>query len=272
MSVTAAAAGPARTTIAADRVIVPAKWWAMFGAAVLAFQAFVLVRWLTGPYFKHVAPGPTPLPGWMKVALTSCQIVLPIAGICCLYWFVVRPWRRERRVGLDGLLTIAFLTVSFHDPLSAYIGHWYTYNAWQVNMGSWLQSVPGALSPGTPDHQVAYPLLIVPGAYVVIFLLVTSMGAAIMRRARARWAAIPRIGLVAICFGVMVPFDVIFRGHRLHALGLLGVPGRTRQDLRRHLPRLSPERSTHDRHSLHDVRLHQVLHQRPRAIAGRTGC
>jgi len=46
----------ARPAIAADRVIVPAKWWAMLGAAILAFQAFVLVRWLTGPYFKHVAP------------------------------------------------------------------------------------------------------------------------------------------------------------------------------------------------------------------------
>ncbi|HEX9833509.1 MAG TPA: spirocyclase AveC family protein, partial [Mycobacterium sp.] len=64
----------------------------------------------------------------------------------------------------------------------AYIGHWYTYNAWQVNMGSWVNSLPGALAPGTPTHQVAFPLLIVPCAYVVIFVLVTMLGAAIMRR------------------------------------------------------------------------------------------
>jgi hypothetical protein len=225
VSVAAAAAGPPRPTIAADRVIAPVKWWAVLGAAVLAFQAFVLVRWLTGPYFKHVTPGPTPLPGWMKVALTLCQIVLPFAGIAFLYWFVVRPWRRERRIGLDGLMAIAFLTLSFHDPLSAYVGHWYTYNAWQVNMGSWLQSVPGALSPGTPDHQVAYPLLIVPGAYIVIFLVVTNMGATIMRRAKARWAAIPRIGLVALCFTVMVPFDVIFEGIVFMPMGSWEYPG-----------------------------------------------
>ena len=85
MSVTAATGIPARATIAADRVTVPAKWWATLGAAILVFQAFVLIRWLTGPYFKHVEPGPTPLPGWMKIALTSCQIVLPVAGIWCLY-------------------------------------------------------------------------------------------------------------------------------------------------------------------------------------------
>jgi len=224
MSVTAAATGPP-PTIAPDRVTVPVKWWAALGVGIFSFQAFVLVRWLTGPYFKHVSPGPTPLPAWMKIALTSCQIVLPIAGICCLYWFVVRPWRRGRRVGLDGLMTIAFLALSFHDPLSAYVGHWYTYNAWQVNMGSWLQSVPGALSPGTPDHQVAYPLLIVPGAYIVVFLLVTMMGATIMRRAHARWPGIPRLGLAAICYAVMVPFDLVFEGIVFMPMGSWEYPG-----------------------------------------------
>ncbi len=207
------------------RPVPPVKWWAAFGALLLAFQAFVLGRWITGPYFKSVDPGPTPMPGWMKGVLTFWQIALPIAGLVVLYWFVVRPWKRERRIGLDGLMVIAFLMLSFHDPLSAYVGHWYTYNAWQVNMGSWLNSLPGALAPGTPDHQVAYPLLIVPGAYVVVFLLVTMMGAAIMRRAQARWPGIPRVGLAAICFAVMVPFDLIFEGVIFMPMGSWEYPG-----------------------------------------------
>jgi Spirocyclase AveC-like len=225
MSVTLPAHSPARPVDALSRPVIPVKWWAAFGAAILAFQALVLIRWVTGPYFKHVDPGPTPLPGWMKVALTFWQIALPIAGIGALYWLVVRPWRRERRIRLEGLMAIAFLNLSFHDPLSAYIGHWYTYNAWQVNMGSWVNSVPGALAPGTPDHQVAYPLLIVPGAYVVIFLLVTMMGAAIMGRAKARWPGIRRLGLVAICFAVMVPFDVFFEGIVFMPMGSWEYPG-----------------------------------------------
>jgi Spirocyclase AveC-like len=208
-----------------ERPVLAVQWWAALGAAVLVFQAFVLLRWMTGPYFKHVDAGPTPLPSWMKIALTVWQVVLPLAGAVALYWFVVRPWRRERRVGLDGLMAIAFLNLSFHDPLSAYIGHWYTYNAWQLNMGSWINSVPGALTPGTPDHQVAYPLLIVPGAYVVIFLLVTMMGTAIMRRAKARWPALPRIGLVGICFAVMVPFDIVFEGVVFMPMGSWEYPG-----------------------------------------------
>ena len=225
MSSVSHVADKARPTVSGDGPVAPVTWWAALGAFVIALQAFVLVRWISGPYFKHVDPGPTPLPGWMKVALTFLQIVLPLAGIGALYWFVVRPWRRERRVGLDGLMVIAFLNLSFHDPLSAYIGHWYTYNAWQVNMGSWVQSLPGALSPGTPAHQVAYPLLIVPGAYVVIFLLVMMMGAAVMRHAKARWPGIPRLGLVAICFAVMVPFDVVFEGIIFMPLGSWEYPG-----------------------------------------------
>ena len=224
MSVTATH-GAARPTVAADRAPLPVKWWAVLGAAVLVFQAIVLTRWATGPYFERVDPGPTPLPGWMKVALVVLQVVLPIAGLAVLYRFVVKPWRRERRVGLDGLMAIAFLILAFHDPLSAYVGHWYTYNAWQVNMGSWVNSLPGALAPGTPAHQVAYPLLIVPGAYVVIFMLVTMMGASIMRRAKARWPRISRIGLAAICFAVMVPFDVVFEGIVFMPLGSWEYPG-----------------------------------------------
>ena len=224
MSVGVAQAG-ARPTVAPDRRVVPVKWWAALGAVMLAFQAFVLIRWMTGPYFTRVDPGPTPLPGWMKLALTALQIVLPLAGLAVLYWLVVRPWRRERRVGLDGLMAIAFLLLAFHDPLSAYIGHWYTYNAWQVNMGSWLNSLPGALAPGTPNHQVAFPLLIVPGAYLVIFVLVTMLGAATMRRVKERWPRVPRTGLVAICFGVMVPFDVVFEGIVFMPLGSWEYPG-----------------------------------------------
>jgi len=225
MSSVASEIPSARAVATGDRPITSVKWWAALGVAVLAFQVFVLLRWMTGPYFTRVDPGPTPVPEWMKAALTFWQIALPIAGTAALYWFVVRPWRRERYVPLEGLMAIAFLNLSFHDPLSAYVGHWYTYNAWQVNMGSWVNALPGAMASGTPQHQVAYPLLIVPGAYVVVFLMVTFMGAAVMRRAKFRWPALPRLGLVAMCYAVMVPFDVLFEGIIFMPMGSWEYPG-----------------------------------------------
>jgi hypothetical protein len=214
-----------RPVAVADDPSTPVKWWAALGAAVLLFQAVILIRWISGPYFHRVDPGPTPMPSWMKAALVALQIVLPILALAVLYRTVVHPWRRERRIGLDGLMAIAFLILAFHDPLSAYINHWYAYNAWQVNMGSWLNSVPGALAAGTPQHQVAYPLLIVPPAYVVIFTLVTTMGTAVMRRSKARWPHLSRISLAAICFAVMVPFDTVFEGIVFMPLGSWEYPG-----------------------------------------------
>ncbi|MBB3748363.1 multisubunit Na+/H+ antiporter MnhF subunit [Mycolicibacterium sp. BK634] len=225
MSDTLSASTSARPTAAPDRPVIAVKWWAALGATVIALQVAVTVRWMTGPFFHRVDPGPTPLPGWMKVALITLQVVLPIAAALVLYRVVVRPWRRERRISLEGLMAVSFLLLAFQDPLSAYFNHWYAYNAWQVNMGSWVNSLPGALAPGTPSHQVAYPLLIVPPAYVVIFMLVTTMGAAIMRRAKTRWPGISRLGLVTICLAVMVPFDIVFEGIVFMPLGSWEYPG-----------------------------------------------
>ena len=226
MSTVSAGIGQSDRPVAVpDTPATPVKYWAALGLAILLFQCVIPIRWVSGPFFHHVDAGPTPMPPWMKPALVALQIVLPIVAAGVLYRTVVRPWRRERRIGLDGLMAISFLMLAFHDPLSAYFNHWYAYNAWQVNMGSWVNSMPGAMAPGTPEHQVAYPLLIVPPAYVVIFMLVTTMGAAVMRKAKHRWPHLSRISLAAICFSVMVPFDIVFEGIVFMPLGSWEYPG-----------------------------------------------
>jgi hypothetical protein len=209
----------------AFRRVSAVKWWAALGAAVLAVQAAIVVRWVSGPYFHHVGSGPTPVPGWMKVALIAWQVLLPLAGLAVVYAFVVRPWRRDRRLGADGLLVVAFATLWFQDPLSAYGGQWYTYNAWMLNMGSWANSVPGWLSPGTPDRQVAFPLLVVPGAYICIFILVSFLGARLMHAIKARRPQTGRLALVGACFVTMALFDVVFEGLIFMPLGAWEYPG-----------------------------------------------
>lgn len=218
---------PARPTTdsPAFRRIVPVKWWAGLGAAALAVQAAILVRWLFSDDFHHVSSGPDPVPGWMKGALVAWQVILPVAGLTVLYVFVVKPWRRDRRLSVDGLLVCAFATLWVQDPMSAYGGEWFTYNAWMVNMGSWVHSVPGWLAPGTPDHQIAYPLLVVPGAYICIFILVSFLGAGLMRRLKTRYPHAGRLPLVAACFVAMCLFDVVFEGIIFMPLGAWEYPG-----------------------------------------------
>src|SRR6516165_9293232 len=97
----------------------PIKWWALGGALVLAFEVFVLARWVTGPYFKSVPAGPTAEPEWMRTVQDIWQPAGVRAALAFLYWFLVRPWIRERTVTTDGVLVAAFATLWFEDPRSA---------------------------------------------------------------------------------------------------------------------------------------------------------
>jgi hypothetical protein len=215
---------PPSAAPAFERVIA-VKWWAGLGAAVIAAQVAVLIAWVSSRWFHHVSSGSDPVPQYMKIAMVFWQVVLPISGLTIIYLFVVRPWRRERRLTTYGLLVVAFSTLWFQDPLSAYGGEWFTYNAWQVNMGSWVHEIPGWLSPGTPDHQIAYPLLVVPGAYITIFLLVTFLGSRLMAAVKGRRPQTGRLALVAICFVAMALFDVVFEGIVFMPLGAWEYPG-----------------------------------------------
>lgn len=218
---------PAARKAATERFapIRPVVWWAALGVAFIVAQAAILIAWVSGPWFHHVSSGPTPVPTYMKVAMIAFQAILPIAGLAIIYLFVIRPWRRERRLTTYGLLVVAFSFLWWQDPLSAYGGEWFSYNAWQVNMGSWVHDVPGWLSPGTPAHQIAYPLLIVPGAYIVIFLLVSFLGSRLMAALKTRRPQTSRLTLVLTCFVAMALFDLIFEGIVFMPLGSWEYPG-----------------------------------------------
>lgn len=198
----------------------PAFWWALFGAGVLVFEAFVLARWITGPDFKTVPSGPSRPPTYMKVALISWQAIgMPLA-LGLLYLFLVRPWRRERRVTTDGLLVVAFFVMSFQDPLSDYFGYWFTYNSYMVNFGSWASSVPGWLAYARPGHMIASPILAMPPFYVVALFVACWLGSWVLRTVRARW---PRLGPAAlvgiVLFPTMVLFDFVLEGVIFMPLG-----------------------------------------------------
>src|ERR1700737_2472349 len=109
MATTQIATTPA---LAGDRLQAPAlerrrtatvTWWAIVRAVCLAFEVYVMLKWVTGPYFKTVPSGPSVPPVWMRAILISWQAAGIAVGLGLLYWFLVRPWRRERRMTFDGL-------------------------------------------------------------------------------------------------------------------------------------------------------------------------
>ena len=212
-------------TVRERRTTPPIKWWALAGAAVLAFELFVLARWVTGPYFKHVPAGPTAEPGWMRTIQDIWQPAGIVAALGFLYWFLVRPWRRERTVTTDGLLVAAFATLWFEDPLSAYYGHWFTYNSNLVNLGSWVKDVPGWLSAGKPGAMLVEPILVIPMVYVYFIMIGAMLGCWVMRRAEARWPQLSAIQLVGICLVAMAALDFVAEGLIWLPLGFWEYPG-----------------------------------------------
>jgi hypothetical protein len=220
-----ATAALAETSATRRASITPIKWWAALGALVLAFEAFVLIRWISGPLFVRVPTGADDPPMYMKVAIVGFSATCIPAALGCLYFSVWRPWRRTGRLSADGILTLSFATLWFGDPLSAYSGHWFTYNSWSVNFGSWVNSIPGALAPAKPGKMLVEPLLIIPGVYVWVFVLTMFLGTWVMRRAEARWPRLGAPALAGLCLLAMYAFDVILEGIVFMPLGVWEYPG-----------------------------------------------
>jgi Spirocyclase AveC-like len=147
----------------------PVLFWSVLGLFWLSFQAFVLGRWITGPYFAAIEPGSDPITPLMETYLFWAQVLCPLALIACLWFWVVLPWRRERSLSSDIMIVIAATTCWFWDFSPSFVVDQVSYNSHMFNRGSWgLHSWPGWVGPG--GHRVAEPLFFVPPAYVVLVL------------------------------------------------------------------------------------------------------
>lgn len=196
----AAAAGSA-TVPKRTRMI---SWWAAIGAGFLAFAAYLIVAWLLAGEAHRVPSGPTPLPTGMKVALSVQQWGL-FAGMLALIWFkAVRPRMQTRRFTFDGLMVLSFALMWWSDPLYNYFTPGFNYNAYFVNLGSWVGHVPGWMAPNAT--QIPQPLLWLPGVYTCAFFSMVLIVNLIFRKTRERY---PQISGVSMWFIAFVPMMVV---------------------------------------------------------------
>ncbi|HZP16062.1 MAG TPA: hypothetical protein VFA96_09590, partial [Nocardioides sp.] len=103
--------------------------WAAVGSLALAFILYVWGRWITGPQFTSVDPGPSRQPHWMDLLQLIWQPLFCLVVLGFLWQFLIKPWRRDGHPSTDGLLCVAFALLFFQDPLSSFTGHWFTYNS-----------------------------------------------------------------------------------------------------------------------------------------------
>ncbi|GAA3207442.1 spirocyclase AveC family protein [Actinocorallia longicatena] len=202
--------------------------WALLGGAILLFQISVWARWISGPNFERVPAGPSDPPTLMKAVLITWTVVIILGLPAGVYFFIVRPWRRERRITLDGMLLVSCGLLFFQDPLLNYFNTWSTYNTWMWNQGSWVLDVPGWRSFGEPGRMMAEPLLMNAPGYSYGVLLCTILGCWVMRRAKARWPGISNAGLIGVLIVWTFFFDLVIEGLFLMPMGLFTYPGAIR--------------------------------------------
>ncbi|MBI3227633.1 MAG: spirocyclase AveC family protein [Mycolicibacterium cosmeticum] len=205
--------------------VAPIHIWATIGGAILALQLYVWARWITGPYFERVPAGPTAPPQLMRVILTANSILLMAGLPVAIWWFIIRPWVRERRITLDGMLLVSMALMFFQDPFLNYFNTWCAYNTWLFNRGSWSPYVPGWISPDSPGHQVPEPLLSnIPG-YAYGVLLITIIGCWVMRKIKAKWPGISNVQLIGVTYAITFVLDFVMEGCLLLPTGVFSYPG-----------------------------------------------
>jgi hypothetical protein len=203
------------STVTVERAAIPTEavaqnrtraitWWAALGAAFLAFAGYLIIAWLVSGEAQRVGTGSTPIPTAMKVGLFVQQWGL-FGGMLALLWFkAIRPRIRTGAFTFDGLMVMTFALMWWSDPLYNYFTPGFNYNAYFINLGSWIGHTPGWMSPN--GERIPQPLLWLPGVYTCAFFLMVLIVNWIFRQTRKRY---PRMGIVGMWFVAFVPMMVV---------------------------------------------------------------
>lgn len=166
-------------------------WWATIGVAAVAVQLYVYGAWVTSDGFVPSPLGPDPIPTWEKVNAWILQPLFTIGALAVLGW-VVRGCVRERRMTFDAKLLVAWYSILWLDPAGNYLRPQFMFNAYYVNRGSWVEHIPGWVSPNGGKFPDA--LLMELPAYGMAVLATIGTGALMGWVARRR----PNIGPVGL--------------------------------------------------------------------------
>jgi hypothetical protein len=199
--------------------------WICAGLVFLGIEIYAVVAWIVSGQAHATPHGPTPIPGWMVVNARIWEVGGLIITAGFIYYFVIRPIRREGRLGIDGYFTIAFATLSWQDPLINYLHPWVSYNTVFLNYGSWTSHILGWVSPGA--HNFAEPVLWTGPGYIYIMYGFTLIAVAVMRSAHRRWPSFGAAQLVIVCFVFAAVLDLVAETLWLR-LGMYVYPGAIR--------------------------------------------
>jgi len=202
------------------KTIRPVLFWSSLGTVFVVIAAYIYISWIASGNATSVNPGPDPIPGATRWAMTAFQIACPILALVAI-GYVIRKSMRERQLCVEAAIVIGSAIAWWHDPLINWFQPALFYNAGLVNFGNWTQNIPGWLSPD--GRLMAEPVLMIGMIYIWMPLAMGSLARWAMGRARHRWPALgPVRTFCAGWFTVYViefPLEIFAVRH-----GLLGYP------------------------------------------------
>ena len=159
----------------------PVLGLAAAGGILIAFEIYVLARWVSGPNLRPTPTGPDPIPA----ARLVLQIAVPIGTVVCFWFWIVRPWIRAGRMTTDVMFVVAGAALFFWDMCMNYTSVTLFYNSHLLNFGAWANGAwPGWTSPG--GNLLPEPVLIVVPAYTCLVFSQVMAVLWMLRKVKAR--------------------------------------------------------------------------------------
>jgi len=130
----------------------PIKWWATVGAFILAFILYIWGKWLLT---AAVSGTLSPLTEQDKMLVLRFRIfegVAVVAGILTVYFSVLRPLWRQRRLTTTAIVILCMPFMWFWDITANAIVPWWGWSHYWINLGNWTALIPGVINPGIGQH------------------------------------------------------------------------------------------------------------------------
>jgi hypothetical protein len=118
--------------------------WAGIGAVWVAIAAQAVIRWILSPGQFAPAPvrGPDVYPVWREISLRVLEGVSFAVLLAFVWYCVVKPWRRDRALSLDGKFVIGGLFGAVADGFLNQANYLFAWNQHSVNVGVWSAFLP----------------------------------------------------------------------------------------------------------------------------------
>ena len=142
----------------------------------------------------------------MRITLNIWQWASPPFFFGGLYLCLIRPWRIERRLSLDGMFFIVFSFMIWQDTVLNMINPQVTYNSRLLNWGSWDNYLPGWSFPN--GERVVEPIFFTVPAYVICYGIAFTVSR-VLAKCKSRWPSLTKLHLVLIAFSICMALDLL---------------------------------------------------------------